>query len=258
MSFTIQKNLTKYNFTDRNDISRIKYIVIHYFGSLGSAKQVGDYFAGAYRGASAHYALDDDEIIWQSVEDEDIAWHCGTSGTYFHKYCRNSNSLGIEVRPYKRSTATMSASDTDWYFHEATVDRLVEFTKYLMKKYNVPVDRVVRHYDVTHKICPNPYCVNAAANAAWANFKARLVEEDDDMAKVIEQIAISAGCSTAEAIKRLGLMVKFQDESLDQYQRDGVQKLKELGFISVERDGRAQVNWGDMGTVLGRIYEKTK
>jgi N-acetyl-anhydromuramyl-L-alanine amidase AmpD len=81
MSFTIQKNLTKINFTDRNDISRIKYIVIHYFGSLGSAKSVSNYFASDYRGASAHYALDDDEIIWQCVEDEDIAWHCGTSGT---------------------------------------------------------------------------------------------------------------------------------------------------------------------------------
>ncbi len=48
MSFTIPKNLTKINFTDRNDISRIKYIVIHYFGSLGSAKSVSNYFASDY------------------------------------------------------------------------------------------------------------------------------------------------------------------------------------------------------------------
>jgi hypothetical protein len=42
----------------------------------------------------------------------------------------------------------MSASDTDWYFHEATVDRLDEFTKYLMKKYKCR-ENVIRHYDVT-------------------------------------------------------------------------------------------------------------
>lgn len=82
--------------------------------------------------------------------------------------------------------------------------------------------------------------------------------EEDDMAKVIEQVAARAGCTPDEAITRLGLMVRFQDEVLDQYQRDGVQKLKELGFITVERDGRAQVNWGDLGTVIERLYEKTK
>lgn len=106
----------------------------------------------------------------------------------------------------------------------------------------------------------DPYTFRNECRMYWAidARKHNTVEQEDDMAKVIEQIAVSAGCTTAEVIERLGLMVKFQDVSLDQYQRDGVQKLKELGFISVERDGRAQVNWGDMGTVLGRIYEKTK
>ncbi len=178
MSFKIVQNLTPYNFTDKNSTSRIKYIVIHYFGSLGTAFNVSEYFRKAYRGASAHYSLDDGENIYQSVEDEDIAWHCGTSGKYYHPDCRNSNSLGIEVRPYKKSTTTMYATDTDWYFTPQTVDRLVEFTKYLMKKYNIPIERVIRHYDVTHKICPNPFVVNAAAQAQWDAFKKRLVEPE--------------------------------------------------------------------------------
>jgi len=83
-------------------------------------------------------------------------------------------------------------------------------------------------------------------------------QEEDDMAKIIEQIASAAGISTDEAIKRLGLLASFQDTVLDKYQTDGIAKLKELGFISLDRDGRAQVNWGDLGTVVGRIYEKLK
>ena len=177
MAYKIQKKLTPYNFTDKNDASRIKYIVIHYFGSLGTALAVANYFANAYRGASAHYSLDEGETIYQSVEDEDIAWHCGTHGTYYHPYCRNSNSLGIEVRPHKVNTKQLYATDEDWYFKPEIIDRLVEFTKAKMKEHNVPLDRVVRHYDVTHKICPNPFVVNAKAQAAWEAFKKRLVEE---------------------------------------------------------------------------------
>lgn len=176
MRMRIEKRLTSINFTDKNSTARIKYIVIHYFGSLGTAEAVANYFKTAYRGASAHYSLDEGDVVYQSVEDGDIAWHCGTSGKYYHATCRNSNSLGIEVRPFKKDKTSLKASDTDWYFTEKTVDNLVEFTKMLMKKYNIPAANVIRHYDVTHKTCPNPFVVNAAAKREWDKFKARLVD----------------------------------------------------------------------------------
>ena len=40
-----------------------------------------------------------------------------------------------------------------------------------MKKYNIPIENVVRHYDVTGKLCPQPFVNN---NAAWNNFKNKL------------------------------------------------------------------------------------
>ena len=73
----INKLLTPYNFTDANDTGRIKYIVIHYVGALGGAKANCQYYAGQYIGASAHYYVGFSGEIWQSVPDEDIAWHCG-------------------------------------------------------------------------------------------------------------------------------------------------------------------------------------
>lgn len=46
----------------------------------------------------------------------------------------------------------------------------IELTQYLMKKYNVPADHVIRHYDVTGKICPNPYVYNTTKHV-WDAFK---------------------------------------------------------------------------------------
>jgi len=66
----------------------------------------------------------------------------------------------------------MYATDKDWYFTDTTYERLVEFTRYLMDKYKIPAENVVRHYDVTHKICPNPFVVH---EGEWEKFKSRLV-----------------------------------------------------------------------------------
>ncbi|WP_242842302.1 N-acetylmuramoyl-L-alanine amidase [Lacrimispora indolis] len=35
--------------------------------------------------------------------------------------------------------------------------KVFQNAKELMDKYNVPAVQVIRHYDVTGKICPNPY-----------------------------------------------------------------------------------------------------
>ena len=168
----VNKLLTPYNFTDKNSEQRIKYIVIHYVGALGGAKANCQYYAGQYIGASAHYFIGFDGEIWQSVEDADIAWHCGAS-SYKHEACRNSNSIGIELCVRKKNTASMGATDKDWYFEDATVESAVELTRYLMEKYGVPASNVIRHYDVTGKICPNPYVYNCTQHV-WEEFKKKI------------------------------------------------------------------------------------
>ena len=60
------------------------------------------------------------------------------------------------------------ASDTDWYFEPKVVDNLVWLTKKLMAQYNIPADHVIRHYDVTGKICPKYFVED---EAAWKQFK---------------------------------------------------------------------------------------
>lgn len=173
--------MTKINFTDKNSQERIKYIVIHYFGGISTAKNLAAYWAREYAGASAHYAVGHDGEIYQIVEDEDIAWHCGAK-SYKHAECRNANSLGIEMAVKKKDTSTQNVTDKDWYFTKETVRATVELTRSLMKKYNIPAENVIRHYDVTGKICPNPYYYNMFEDT-WETFKEAIRAQESENIK---------------------------------------------------------------------------
>ena len=167
----ISKLLTPFNYA-AGTADRIKYIVIHYVGALGGAEANCKYYASHYIGASAHYYVGFSGEVWRSVEEKDIAWHCGAK-SYIHPECRNQNSIGIEMC-VRNSSGNLADTSRDWYFEDATVKAAIELTKELMEKYNIPADRVIRHHDVTGKICPNPYVWNHTRHT-WDSFKAALV-----------------------------------------------------------------------------------
>ena len=162
MKMEIIKNITNRNRTVSNN-RIIKYIVIHYVGAVSSARANSIYFKDTYRGASAHYFVDDNSI-YQVVEEKDVAWHCGAT-YYKHLNCRNSNSIGIEMCCFSHN-GKLDVSET-------VVNKTIELTKELMRKYNIPVQNVLRHYDVTGKECPAPFVKN---NARWISFSGRLSE----------------------------------------------------------------------------------
>ena len=57
----------------------VSYLVVHYTGNRGdTARDNAAYFAREQVGVSAHYFVDGEEV-WQSVQDTDTAWHCGSS-----------------------------------------------------------------------------------------------------------------------------------------------------------------------------------
>ena len=101
----INKLLTPYNLNRLGDASRIKYIVLHYVGATGGAEANCRYYASKYIGASAHYYVGFGGEIWQSVEDGDIAWHCGAK-SYRHPECSIFNSIGETRASRGTNTAT--------------------------------------------------------------------------------------------------------------------------------------------------------
>lgn len=135
----INKRISQFNHYKGNDI---KYIVIHYVGATGTAKNNVDYFYGGDRQSSAHYFVDDGSI-WQSVEDFNGAWHVGNTKTEVN----NRNSIGIE----------MCCPNLNHLVSQTTEFNTIELTKHLMSKYNIPIGNVRTHYEVSGKtkVCPN-------------------------------------------------------------------------------------------------------
>ena len=145
-------------------INEIRYIVIHFTANNGdTAKNNVDYFANNRNlSSSAHYFVDENEV-WQSVNDGDTAWHCGGT-SYKHPSCRNANSIGVEMCSRKDSKG-------NYYIKDETIKNTIELVKTLMVKHNVPIENVIRHYDVTGKNCPAPLVENPDK---WVEFKSRL------------------------------------------------------------------------------------
>lgn len=141
---------------------RIQYIVMHYTGNINdTAKANCVYFSEPERNASAHYFIDAGGVI-QSVKDGDTAWHCGAK-KYNHPYCRNGNSIGIEM-----CTGWIEGK---YVIDDKTADNAVKLVRELMERYGVPEGNILRHYDVTGKRCPAPW-VNEPDK--WEKFKRRL------------------------------------------------------------------------------------
>ena len=160
----INKNLIKYNFSSRKGVT-IKYIVIHDTGNSNKGADADAhfrYFNGADRQSSAHYFVDDKQVL-QLVEDNNASWHCGDGkGKYG---VTNVNSIGIEI-----------CVNRDGNYKKA-VETTIELTKYLMKLYNIPLENVVRHYDSSRKICPASMSANNWK--AWDEFKQALKVTDE-------------------------------------------------------------------------------
>lgn len=188
----------------------VEYIVIHYTANHGdTAKNNADYFAREVVKASAHYFVDETSI-WCSVPEDKVAWHCGGK-KYYHPSCRNANSIGVEI----------CMLDKPGKLRQASIDRAAELTCTLMDKYGINVDHVIRHYDVTHKQCPEPMVSNPTL---WADFKQAL-EEDMNVEKFAElmneyndELRKKPGSSWSNEARAWavdnGLIVGSSDESL--------------------------------------------
>lgn len=136
---------------------KVRYVVEHHTATMASAWNNLKYFASKYVGASAHYFIDRDGRIYQSVREKDTAWSVGAS-KYKHANARNSNSVNIEYISDGRA------------FTEEQIAAGAALTQDIIKRYGLPQSAILRHYDVTGKKCPGHY-VNATR---WKTLLARL------------------------------------------------------------------------------------
>ena len=139
-------------------LSEICGIVIHYVGNPGTtAAQNRSYFENLKdtkkTEASSHFIVGLDGEIIQCVPLDEIAYASNS---------RNADTISIEC----------CHPDETGKFNDATLDSLIRLTAYLCLVYDLdPETDVIRHYDVTGKLCPK-YFVDY--ENAWTLFKSQV------------------------------------------------------------------------------------
>ena len=175
------------NYTQKNRADT-KYIVVHYTSNKGdTAKNNADYFAREKVGASAHFFVDENEI-WESVPETGVAWHCGAT-QYKHSECRNANSIGVEI----------CMNDRAGKIRKGSIDHAARLVRELMQRYQIPPERVLRHYDVTGKYCPRPMVDNPAL---WQAFKNQIKETEEMRYKYYDDMPDWAKPTISKLVKK--------------------------------------------------------
>lgn len=145
-------------------LKKLKGIVIHWTANTGKGANAvanRNYFNSTDRAASAHFIVDDRQIV-QCIPENEVAYHVGastykTAGQKIKEgaYGPNYFLIGIEMCVNR---------DGNW---NKTYQNTVELAAYLIKKYKLSIKDLYRHYDITGKDCPK-MMVN---EKEWAKFK---------------------------------------------------------------------------------------
>lgn len=124
-------------------LDKVNGIVIHWTANPGTtAEQNRSYFEGLAESgetyASSHFIIGLSGEIIQCIPCNEIAYASKD---------RNVDTIAIEC----------CTEGEDGAFNEATYDSLIQLTTWLMGRYDLTIDQVIRHYDVTGKDCPKYY-----------------------------------------------------------------------------------------------------
>lgn len=134
-------------------LPEVKNIFIHYTANEGTtAEQNRSYFESLSesheRSASAHFVVGYDGTVVQCIPTKEIAY--AVKG-------RNYDSISIECCYLKENGK----------FEEETYRSLIELTAWLIHKYELRPEDVLRHYDEGGKNCPKYYVEH---EEAWRSF----------------------------------------------------------------------------------------
>jgi len=141
-------------------LKNIDFIVVHFTANANdTAKNNVDYFAtGNQRNAGAHYFVGRDGVA-ESIPANFVAWAVGdkqaklNGGGSKMNVCFNYNSVSVELcdfRKWNDKIATIAAEFISALRHDLLINRA----------------NIIRHYDVTGKLCPAPL----VDDEAWAKF----------------------------------------------------------------------------------------
>lgn len=139
-----------------------KFIAVHYLGVDGQNYEIAD------DGTGAHFTVYWDGTIYQRCDLNAILWAVGTGGYYIQKHpeARNMNTISIEMCPHCDGNS-LDANDPKWWFTKETQEATVWLVQHLMQELDIPIENVLRHFDIVNKVCPAPYVHNNRYRGSW-------------------------------------------------------------------------------------------
>lgn len=163
----------------------IEYLVIHYTAGgtsrSGTAWNTAYMFAHNTRPASADFIVDDTDIVQYNGDIKNRYTYAvggklqgNPGGGKFYGKCKNYNSISIEICSSNRTGNMRFPNTKDWYFTDAALNNAIKLAQYLMEKYNIPANHLIRHYDVNQKLCLPMYETELLTPDGWkllANIK---------------------------------------------------------------------------------------
>lgn len=143
-------------------LKRINGIVVHYTANPGTtAENNRSYFEGLAEthetSASSHYIIGLEGEIIQCIPLTEISYASND---------KNDDTISIEC----------CHTDETGEFNDATYDSLVSLVASLCKEFELDEKDIIRHYDVTGKLCPLYYVEH---EDAWEKFKDKVMDEVD-------------------------------------------------------------------------------
>lgn len=133
------------------ELGKVKDIAIHYVGNPGTtAQQNHDFFDQRETQVSAHFLVGLDGEVIQCLPLDEMSYATND---------RNGDTISIEV----------CHPEADGQFTQETYASLVRLTAWLCDHFGLSRDHVIRHYDVTGKLCPLYFVEHPEA---WEQFLA--------------------------------------------------------------------------------------
>ena len=217
-----------YNYSKRNQ--KIKYIVVHDTGnpSAGAdAEAHFNYFNGGNRGSSADIFVDSAETWVVNDYHKYYAWHCGDGNGRYG--ITNANSVGVEM-----------CINPDGNYARA-MQNTAEIVRELMQELNIPIDRVVRHYDASRKCCPASMSDNGWAK--WYEFKKMLkgdltMSQYEELKNEISELTETVKLLAQELYNLKNPMIyNYIDDNMPEWARASVKKAVDKGIIKGDDNG---------------------
>lgn len=218
-----------YNRSSRNG-ENIKYIVIHDTGNSASGANANahfNYFNGGDRSSSADFFVDDTQVLCVNDYYKYYTWHCGDGhGKYG---ITNRNSIGIEI---------CINSDGN---RDVVITKTISLVKELMEELNIPIDRVVRHYDASRKNCPSS--MNKNNWSEWFEFKRRLQNEEELTMTQYEELKsmITALNNKVEQLAN-PMIYAWIDNNMPDWAKPTIEKLYNKGYLKGDEEGKLNLD----------------